>query len=266
MIWVVLSLAAAYLAIVAVVWYAQDRLLFYPQPAAGDPRGPAGWRVEPIRHRATDGTLLEGVLVSPPRERTPLVIYYGGNAEEATSFAPLAEANYGERALLLVNYRGYGRSSGEPSERALVRDALELYDEVARRPDIDARHVVLHGRSLGTGVAVQVAAQRPARCVILTSPFDSALAVAKAVYPWLPVAILMRHPFDSISLAPRVKAPALVLIGEADTLIAPRHSDALIAAWAGPTERVSFPGLGHNELDLHPRYDAAVRAFLDRCL
>jgi len=213
-----------------------------------------------------DGKRLAGILVLPPVTRPPLVIFFGGNAQEVTSFAPSVAGTYGERAALFVNYRGYGDSGGKPGERELVADGAELFDWAARRSDVDAARIALHGRSLGSGVAVQVAALRPARCVILTSPFDSAREVARAIYPWLPVGMLMRHPFDSAALAPRIHAPALFLMGDADTLIPKSHSERLASLWAGPAERVSFEGFGHNDLGMSPRYDAAVQAFLERHL
>jgi fermentation-respiration switch protein FrsA (DUF1100 family) len=261
-----LSIAIGYAAVAALVWLLQEKLIFYPREATPLPLAPAGWRLEEVVHVAADGTRLAGVLVLPPAERAPLVIYFGGNAEEVTAYASDVERTYGPRAALLVNYRGYGRSQGRPGEKALVADGIELYDWAARRPDIDPQRIALHGRSLGTGVAVQVAAARPARCVVLTSPYASLVDVAKEVYWWLPVALLMRHRFDSASLAPRLRAPALVLVGEADNLVPPHHSRNLAAAWGGPVERVSLEGFGHNDIDVNPRYAAAIRAFLDRNL
>ena len=258
-------LALGYLAIVAAVWLVQERLVFYPQPLHGVPRAPAGWRLEDFRHSAADGTPLAGVLLLPPRERPPLVIYYGGNAEEVTAFAPLAAETYRDRAVLLVNYRGYGASGGKPGERALVADAVEIFDRISKRQDLDTSRIALHGRSLGTGVAVQVAAARPARCVLLTSPFASARDVAREIYPWLPVGLLMRHPFDSAAHAPRLDMPALILMGEADDLIPARHSQRLAGLWKGPVQSEAFPGFGHNDIALNPRYAATLHAFLDRC-
>jgi hypothetical protein len=206
------------------------------------------------------------VLVRPSSERGPLVIYYGGNAEEVTAYASAADASYGRHAALYVNYRGYGNSGGRPGEQALVSDAIELFDWAARRVDVDPARIALHGRSLGTGVAVQVAAARPARCVLLTSPFASAREVAAEIYPWLPVRLLMRHPFESLAHAPKLRVPALFLVGEADDIIPMRHSERLADAWGGPAERVRFAGFGHNDLGMHPGYDEAMRAFLARCL
>lgn len=259
-------LLVAYGAVLAVMWLAQERLQFYPRPVSARAVAPPGWSLEEVRFAARDGTALAGYLVRPPVARGPLVIYYGGNAEEVTASVPEVAAAYGERAALLVNYRGYGASAGRPGEEAMVADALELYDWAARRADVDPERIALHGRSLGSGVAVQVAAARPVRCVILTSPFASARAIAAEIYFWAPVGLLMRHPFDSLAHAPRLAMPALFIVGEADTLVPPAHSHRLAQAWAGPVERVSFPGFGHNDISLHPGYNAAIQAFLGRCL
>jgi fermentation-respiration switch protein FrsA (DUF1100 family) len=240
--------------------------MFYPRAAQGRATAPSGWQLEEVKVSMRDGTTLAGVLVRSSPARGPLVIYLGGNAEEVTEFASSAHEVHGDRAVLLVNYRGYGASGGTPSEKALVSDAIELYDWAARRADIDPDRIAVHGRSLGSGVAVQLAAARPARCVVLTSPFASALEVAQGAYPWLPVALLMRHPFDSLAHAPRLAMPALVLMGTADTLIPEQQSRRLAAAWAGPTEQVRLEGFGHNDIGVHPGYNAAVRAFLDRNL
>jgi fermentation-respiration switch protein FrsA (DUF1100 family) len=263
---ILLALVVGYLAIAILLWVAQERILFHPMPSAVPPLAPAGWHLDVVSYRARDGTRLAGVLLMPPSTRPPLVIYYGGNAEEVTAYAPRVQATYGDRAVLLVNYRGYGASEGEPGEKALVSDALELYDWAAALPQVDGRRIALHGRSLGSGVAVAVAAQKPATCLILTTPFDSALEVASKMYPWLPVSWLMRHPFDSTALAPRIDKPALVLIAEADNVIPRRHSERLADHWGGPVDRRRFPGFGHNDLDLHPAYNAAIREFLQqRC-
>ena len=263
---VVVFLVVAYAAVVALMWLAQERLQFHPRAAIGAPAAPPGWSLEEVRYTARDGTLLAGTLVRPGAARGPLIVYFGGNAEEVTEYAPEVAAVYGDRAVLLVNYRGYGASSGRPGEREIVADAIELYDWAARRADVDPERIALHGRSLGSGVAVQVAAARPARCVILTSPFASAREVAAEIYFWAPVGMIMRHPFDSLAHAPRLTMPALFLVGEADTLIPPRYSKRLADAWSGPVERKSFAGFGHNDISVNPGYAAAVQAFLARCL
>jgi len=258
--------AIGYGAAILFTWAFQEKLLFYPRAVAAPASAPPGWALEAVRIPMADGTTLAGVLVLPPIAKPALVVYFGGNAEEVTSFAAQAARTYGERALLLVNYRGYGESKGTPTEKALVSDGIGILDWASRRADVDASRIAIHGRSLGTGVAVQVAAAYPARCMILTSPFSSAREVAQAHYRWLPVASLIRHPFDSAAHAPALRMPLLVLIGDADTLIPPSHSERLASLWGGPVERLVLHGYGHNDLAIDPRYDAAIRGFLDRSL
>ena len=261
-----LAVVLGYGAIAALMWFAQERLMFYPRGSVGRPSPPPGWQIEEVELPVRDGTRLAGVLVRPNASRGPLVIYFGGNAEEVTESAAASHETYGERAVLLVNYRGYGRSEGSPGETGLVADALELYDWAARRADVDPARIALHGRSLGTGVAVQLAAARPVACIVLTSPFASALDVARNAYPWLPVSLLMRHPFDSLKHAPQLKVPALVLMGATDDIIPAKESERLAAAWGGPVERLQLEGFGHNDLAMHPKYHEAIRRFLGRCL
>jgi hypothetical protein len=261
----VAGVAGTYLLLVAAVWARQERLLFYPQPLPPEARVPPGWTLESVSIDR-GGIRLAGVLALPPHGDGSAVIYFGGNAEEVTASAIDASKLYGERALLLVNYRGYGASQGEPSESALVGDAAALYDWLAAHPGIDPTRIALHGRSLGSGVAVQLAAARPVRGVVLTTPFDSAREVAREAYPWLPVAWLMRHPFDSVARAPGIQAPALILVAANDTLIRPPRSRALAAAWGGPAEVRTFAGYGHGDVQLAPGYDDAVKGFMSRCL
>lgn len=255
---------ASYVGLSALLWLLQEKLLFHPMPLTGPPRAPAGWSVEAVDFTARDGTRLSGVIVKPPGPPAPLLVYYGGNAEEATAYAPFAD-RYGPRALLLMNYRGYGRSEGTPSEKAMVSDALEILDAALRRTDVDPSRVILMGTSLGSGVATQVAAGRTVRALVLVSPYDSIAEVAAAIYSWLPVRWLVRHPFDSAARAPRIRAPALFVSGTADTLVRPAHTKRLASLWGGPVETLELEGAGHNDVG-GAHYEAAVRSFLDRHL
>ncbi len=207
-----------------------------------------------------DGVRLEGWVILPPAKRPPVVIYFGGNAEEMSAEAIYAD-HYSGHALALINYRGYGRSEGRPGEKALFSDALEIYDTLTRRDDLDPSRILLHGRSLGSGVAVYLAAQRPVHAVILTTPFDSVRALAKEAFPWLPVRLILRHPFDSLSRAPQLHAPLLCLVAEHDEVIPPYHAKRLFEAWAGPKTWREFAA-GHNTISDNVDYWRAVSEFL----
>ena len=214
-----LLIAAAALAagVCALAWWAQERLIFFPQPLGSTAHLPA--RAIALDVVAADGSRLAGFLVPGESTPAPAVICFGGNAEEASWM--LAEARWPrDYALVALNYRGYGKSEGDPGERALTEDALAIYDAVARRPDVDPKRIVVFGRSLGTAVAVHVAAARPVAGVILASPFDSLVAVGRQHYPWLPVSWLLKDRYDSampgaVSVRVRQRAlPASVSMAE----------------------------------------------------
>lgn len=254
-----------------VVWLAQDALIFYRQPLPESRRAEIARRypaVEEVQLAAADGTRLHGWLVKPQAASpAPLVIYFGGNAEEVSwMLDAVGDPVRGETpgiAWLLVNYRGYGLSEGSPSEAALVADALVLYDFATAHPAVDPQRIVAFGRSLGSGVAVALAAQRPVRAVVLVSPFDSLASVAKHHYPYLPVDWLLRHPFDSIALAPALRQPLLCFIAERDEVIPPAHSERLFAAWGGAKRKVALAGAGHNDTDGADGFWPSLRGFLE---
>ena len=252
-----------------VMWLAQDALIFYRQPLPESRRGEIARRypaVEEVKIAAADGTQLHGWLVKA-QVPAPLVIYFGGNAEEVSwMLDAVGDPVRGETpgiAWLLVNYRGYGLSEGSPSEDAMLADALALHDFAAGQPMVDRERIVAFGRSLGSGVAVVLAAQRPLRAVILVSPYDSLASVAKHHYPYLPVDWMLRHRFDSIALAPALRQPLLCFIAERDEVIPTVHSERLFAAWGGAKRKVALAGAGHNDTDGAAGFWPSLRGFLE---
>jgi pimeloyl-ACP methyl ester carboxylesterase len=252
-------------AVCLLVYLRQDRLLFYPQPLSeADARAveKIAPRSERFELKAADGTHLRGWLVRGPTHGSwPLVIYFGGNAEEVSWLLP-EFSRIPTYATLLVNYRGYGLSEGSPSERAMFNDALEVYDKIVQRPDIDARRVVVMGRSLGTGVATYVASQRPIAGAVLISPYDSMVAVAHSVYPFLPVSLLLRHRFESDQRAPSIQAPLLALAAAQDTVIPPERSKRLVEKWGAASRFEVLDGVDHNTIAMHPHFWPLVAAFM----
>ena len=260
--WLLLA-AAVVLGVPAAAFLAQDRMLFLPHLAVppGGRRPPRP--VEAVELATPEGPRLRGWL-APARVGgpAPLMVYYGGNAEDVTgqAFEPWPD----DWALALVNYRGYGGSEGRPSEQALCADAEMVLDALTRRPDVDAAaRIVLVGRSLGTGVATYIAARRPVRAVVLISPYDSMVALAGHHYPFLPVRWLLRHRFDSIERAPGIKTPLLAIAGERDEIIPSASSRRLYEAWGGPKNWVVIPEANHNDLGRQRAFWAPIRAFLD---
>lgn len=241
-----------------------SRFLYHPQP-----HGESTWREIARRTGAEplevphDGERLRGWLLRPaaaPRgARLPAVLYFGGNAEEVSWM--LGDAHrLGGVAFAAFNYRGYGASTGAPYEDALFGDALALFDLLASRPDVDAGRVLAWGRSLGTGVAVHLAARRELAGLLLTSPYDSIAALARHHLPWL--AFLLGQPFDALSLAPSIRAPMLAIVAGRDTVVPPVHSERLVAAWGGPARVVRFPSARHDDVQGAAGYWPAVRGFV----
>jgi pimeloyl-ACP methyl ester carboxylesterase len=239
----------------------QEKLIFYPQPAGAPPRKPPSGTLEQVRLSAADGTQLVGWLARPSAGPAPLVIYFGGNAEEVSWMAGESH-RFAGWSVLAMNYRGYGDSGGEPGEKALFGDALAIFDYAQSRGDVEHKRIVAMGRSLGSGVAVHLAAHKPVAGVVLAAPYESLEAVAARAYPFLPVRWLLRHRFDSLTLAPAIRAPLLVVAAERDSIIPPEHARRLHDAWAGSRQWVLLKGSGHNDIDDYPEYWNSVAKFL----
>ena len=254
--------AAVVIGLPLVMYFLQERLIFYPQPLPDARREAIARRsadIESLFIEAADGTRLHAWRVKAA-PGAPLVLYFGGNAEEVSWMLDEVGRRAPGVGWLLTDYRGYGASAGSPSEAALVSDALAWYDFSDKK--LQPRSVYAFGRSLGSGVAVQLAAERPIAGVILVAPFDSLVEVAKRHYPFLPVSWLLKHRFDSLSRAPRLRVPLLCLVATRDRVIPAEHAKRLYDAWGGPKRWVALEGADHNSTDDHPNYWPSIAAFL----
>ena len=220
--------------------------------------------VEEISIQADDNTSLHGWLVSSQGEEpSPLIIYYGGNAEEVSHMISQAH-NFPGFSLLLMNYRGYGLSQGVPSERNLTQDAERVFDEITKRQDIDSSRVVVMGRSIGTGVAVHIAAQRDVQAAILVTPYDSLVKIAQSSVRIYPVAWFMRNRFQSDAVAPDIDVPMLALVAGNDTIIPRASSLRLVEHWGGDVQLEVIEEAGHNDIFYHDVFWDSIKDFLRR--
>ena len=158
-----------------------------------------------------------------------------------------------------MNFRGYG-SEGNPGKA--LEDGLVIYNYAKGRPEVDSKRIVAMGRSLGSGVAVHLAAHRVLRGVILVSPYDSIVEVAKRHYPFLPVSLMLRHRFESLALASRIEAPMLCLVAAEDRVIPAANSRALFEAWRGTKTWHEVPRSDHNSISGEPGYWRSISDFL----
>jgi len=258
--WLLVVVAIA-LGIPAAAWFAQERLIFFPQPVVATAHLPA--RAEPFAVTAADGTQLRGWLVPGTASPAPTILYFGGNAEEVSW--TLADGRWPRAwTLVALNYRGYGESAGSPTARDLLADGLALHDAVVARGDIDRKRIVVFGRSLGTAVAAHVARERPVAGAVMVSPYDSLAAVGHHHYPWLPVSLLLRHRFDPAADAAECTMPVLAIVAEGDSIIPAERSRAFYDAWAGPKAWFAVPDVDHNTLGATREFWDGIAQFLDR--
>ena len=244
---------AIYLAVCLLMYLAQDRLLYFPTPEIKRPG------VQSLSVKRGEVTVKVWTTLHP--NSRPALLYFGGNGEDVGANLRDFDRALPDHAIYLVNYRGYGGSTGRPSEAALIGDAEAIYDQLAASHE----RIVVVGRSLGSGVATALASERAVAGLILVTPFDSVANVGAAHYPWLPVRWLIKDPYDSASRIGKVKAPVLVLVAEDDEVIPRPRTDALIAAApAARTHTVVIPGATHNDISSLPRYWTALQAFVGR--
>ena len=261
--------AAAYAAFGVGLYVNQRRMMYFPTvetPAALVP----GATVEWLPVAAGDTVADAGAGESTPAARLKIwrigapdaaqaVLYFGGNAEDVSWNVPAFAAAFPGRAVYLPNYRGYGGSGGAPSQAALFADALALYDRARARHDT----VALVGRSLGSAVAAHVAAERAAAKLALITPFDSALNVARGMFPLFPVALLLKDRYDTASRVADIKAPVLVVIAGRDRVIPRRRSEALARAFPAAQVQVrEFPAANHHDISEAAGYAPALAGFI----
>lgn len=214
-----------------------------------------------IRLATEDGETLVAWHV-PPRGDRPLLLYLHGNAGNLATplrlarLQALAAEGFG---LLAVSWRGYGGSTGTPTEQGLHSDARAGLAEAVRR--YGAQRVVIYGESLGTGPAVRLGTTHETRAIILEAPYTSAVAVAERFYPIFPVGLLLKDQFRSDEIVGGLRAPLLVMHGDRDFIIPVEQGERLFTLASPPKRLVLFSGGGHE--DLHTRgATAEIRAFL----
>lgn len=267
------TLLLGYVLWCGVLYFKQDSMLFLPHLAPASPEWAIPAHVERLWHVTPEGHRVEAWFMpalptptpAPDHAPPPLAVIFHGNAATIDDSAILAE-DWRRRgfAVLLPEYRGYGRSGGRPSQRGIVDDAVAFLDLVASRPDVDPSRIVYFGHSLGGAVAAQVALQRPPAAIVFQSTFSSVTSFA-----WrygVPPA-LVRHPFRTDRALARLDVPVLLLHGEDDRVVPASHSRRLagIASPARAERALAIQPGDHNDF---PRdasaYWREIDAFLAR--
>jgi pimeloyl-ACP methyl ester carboxylesterase len=241
-------LASAYLALCALLFAGQRSMIYLPPP-----RGIGSGA--PTITLPVDGAQL--AVTTRQRQGPNAVLYFGGNAEDVSYSLPdLAEA-FPEHALYLLHYRGYGASSGSPTEAALFSDAIALFDTVRAEHE----HVIVVGRSLGSGIAVHLASVRPVSRLVLITPFHSIEDIAARQFPFVPMRWLLRDKYESRRYAAQVSAPTLLLVAEHDEIIPRASSEALHRSFRSGIATLEFvAGTTHNTISDSAEYLQLLRS------
>jgi uncharacterized protein len=255
--WFLILAFAGYGVFVALFYVAQRKMQYFPESFRTMPAAAGLAEAEEITLDTADG---ERVIVwhLPPRGEKPVVLYLHGNGASlrwrVDRFRALTADGTG---LVALSYRGYGGSSGSPTEAGLIKDAEAAYAFTVAR--YAPSRIVVWGESLGSGVAVALAAEKPVGHVVLQSPFSSAADVGAERYWFVPVRLLMKDQFRSDLRIGKVTAPMLVLHGDQDNVVPFALGERLYGLINAPKRFVAFPGAGHNDLGAHGAVEAAKK-------
>lgn len=250
-VYVILSIALiGYAGLCAAMYVFQRSFIYYPQPRAVT-------AAESTLKLPVNGA--EVVVTVRNLEGPRAIVYFGGNGEDVSQNLDYYVKAFPDQALYLMHYRGYGGSTGRPTEKANVADGLALFEKVhALHPD-----VTIVGRSLGSGVAVQVASRVAASRLVLITPYDSIVELGAQTFPMLPVHWLMVDTYESGKFAPRIRIPTTIIAAENDEQIPYASTEKLLSRFhPGIAKMTVIEGAGHNDLERNKKYRETLQAAL----
>jgi len=263
----VASLALAYAAVVALVFVFQSRLVFYPEVGRELVLSPQsyGLRFEVVEIRTADGEKLAAWWVPAEDARGSVLFFHGNAGNMSHRLDYLLMFHRLRYSTLIVDYRGYGTSTGSPSEEGTYRDAEAAWDYLRYARLARPEDVVVAGESLGGAVATWLAAKVAPRAVLLFSTFTSATDLGAEVYWFLPVRLISRIDYDNVANLKRIRAPVFIAHSRGDDIVPFAHGRKLFEAAGEPKAFLEMAG-GHNDgfIFTRPEWTAQLAAFLDR--
>src|SRR5262249_1886607 len=232
--WATLA-AAAYLLILLAMCFLESRLIFKAVPAAERWQDPPDPAIVDVHFTTAAGTPIHGWGLAPPGSRDALLLCHGnyGNVSDRGQSLVRLRGVF-DWSVLIFDYPGYGKSAGRPSEDRCYASADAALAWLEAEKGIESSRVLLYGESLGGGVAVEMARRHPTRGLLLVKTFTSLPAVAKRIYPWLPVFTVMRTRFDNVSKIAACRCPVFVASATADSLVPLALGEELFRAAAEP--------------------------------
>ena len=256
---ILVGIIALYLVAMGYLYFTQDAQLFNVK-AIEKQAAVSGENIEPISLHVQEDVILKGVLRNEEQSDAVLILYFGGNADDATRFVLHTKELQG-CDIVAFNYRGYVESTGIPSEEALLSDALKIYDTYAK-----GRKVVVIGRSLGSGVATYLASKRVVDGLVLLTPYDSILSIAKLKYPFFPIDLLLKNKFETVNYLPLVKAKIAVVEVENDATIPRYHFEKLLEAMPTKPLHVILTNTTHGKILEHSAFTKELQTILGKII
>ena len=238
-----------YLGIGLFLYLKQRTFLYFPTPKIQTPY--------PTMTLQNEGEKIHVIVLNQGHANA--ILYFGGNAESMAQSSDYIARQFPQFTLYLMDYRGYGESTGRPSEAGIYSDALKLYDTI--RPQHE--RICIGGRSLGSGVATYVASLREVSKLALITPFDSIVTVAQSRYPLYPISWLLQDRYDSVSRVPHIKAKTFIVTAQNDAIIPQQSVENLIKAFS-PTQLMTerIKGRGHGDISSDERYYTIMQEFI----
>jgi fermentation-respiration switch protein FrsA (DUF1100 family) len=252
-------LLGAYSLVIVLLYVFQSRLIFYPGKLSPDFKFAPESHGEEVFVDTSDGERINALFF--PNTGKGVILYFHGNAGDLGGWQFVAQDfSATEYNFMIIDYRGYGKSSGEPSEHGFYVDAEAAYDYLIKK-GFDSRDILIYGRSVGSGVAVDLAAKKPCQGLILESAYSSMGRLANEKFPFFFPSLFLRYRFDNLQKINRVKSPVIFLHGSRDTLIPPAHSHRLFEKFAGKKQLIMVNRGGHNDLNVFDEYARFLKDF-----
>ncbi len=243
----ILSLLVFYGVLCVALYLFQRSLIYFPQPRTNI-------KDTEVINFTVDNLNIQ--VTTSQQNNAGAIIYFGGNAENVSLNIPVLSSAFPDKKIYAMHYRGYGGSEGTPSEEALIKDALFLFDEIKH----DHEDIMVIGRSLGSGVAIQLASQRPATRLVLITPYDSIQNIAASRFPFFPIQLLLNDKFESWKFAQKISIPTTIITAELDEVIPLKNSKNLLESFPqGVAKHIAIRDTGHNSISASPGYIDALR-------
>jgi len=246
-----------YAFILMITFSFQSKLIFFPEKLSQEFQYDLDSNSEEVFIKTSDGKTINGIYHKGEKPTT--ILYFHGNADSLKDWQYIAsdftELGY---SFLIIDCRSFGKSNGKLSEKGLYLDGKAAFNYLKNQKDVSPEDLIIYGRSIGTGVATELASQSETKGLILEAPFTSLKKLANQKMPLLLPSLFLSYSFDNLSKINKVKSPVLFIHGNRDDLIKPSHSEQLYNTFSGKKKRLLIPKAGHNDVNSYPEYQRAL--------